>query len=148
MSGLQQPPAPPGPFTSPRRLLSALPVRTLGVVVPPQDITVPAGATPEPAAAAAVENGDPNGLEASPGMSKVTTTTTTTTEWNTNASGRSAETQTSMLGLTSRVWERVTGDKGLSTPWPWLLMLLILMALATKIVVKRLWERRRRTRWA
>ena len=149
LSGLQQPPAPPAHFTSPRQLLSALPVRTMGAVVPPQDITSPAGATPEPAMAAAVENEDLNGLEASPGMSTVTTTTTTTsTGWNTNASGRSTETQPSELGQTSRVWERLTVDYGLATPWPWLLMLLVLMAVAMKIVVKRLWERRRRTRWA
>lgn len=81
-------------------------------------------------------------------VTATTTTTTTSTASSANPFGRSTESQNGELGLTNRVWERLTGNYGLATPWPWLLLLLFFIILAVKLVSKRLWERRKRTRWA
>ena len=124
--------------------------RTLGAVTLPQDMTVPAGATPEPVVAPVVEDGRNTALEASPGTATVTTTTTATTNTvrSPKASGRSTESGTSQLTLTSRTWERLTSDYGLTTAWPWLVLLVFLLILMTKMVYRRLRERRIRTKWA
>ena len=149
LSGAQQPPAPPSPFTSPQQLLSALPVQSLGTVVTPlQDMAFVAEPTPGPAAAGGDGNGGMAVLEMPSGAAAVTTTTTTTdTAGSAGAVGGATETTTGgATGATT--WDRVTSDYGLTSPWPWLFLLLALMAVLARMWFKRVKERWIRQRWA
>lgn len=150
LSGQQQPPAAPAAFTSPRRLLSALPVRSLGSVTLPQEIAGLAGGTPGPASAAPAGDGsgmgNDNGLAQSSRATTLTTTTTTTS--GAGSTGQSTETQTNGGAAGSSIWERVNSDYGLSSPWPWLFLLLALVAALSWLWIKRVRERWIRQRWA
>ena len=153
LSGLQQPPAPPSAFTSPRQLLSALPIGTLGSVTLPQEMANLAGGTSGPASAAPGGDGhgttDVNALAAASGATTVTTTTTTTdTTRSGETAGGATETRTTGGAVGSSMWERVSSDYGLSSPWPWLFLLLALVVALSWMWIKRVRERWIRQRWA
>ena len=120
----------------------------MGTVTVPQETAFLPELTPVPASAGQ-EGGGMTVLQVTSGAAALNTTTTTTaTTQGVGAVGGSTETHTGGGTDGSGMWERVTSDYGLTSPWPWLFLLVALMAALAWMWLRRVRERWIRQRWA
>ena len=156
IAGSLQPPAPPEPFTSPRRLISTITETGWGsLVTAPQDQDVVAEPTPVPPADSAgagsdsaleEEDGSAGTTDTGPGAAMLTTTTTTTES--TQGSASATESRTSRESTSASMWSNFNAASWLTTPWPWLFLLLALLIALSRMWYKRVRARYVRQRWA